>query len=263
MTRRQGWTKVFFKLTLFIAALASVISLASPAFAAQKTLKVGTTGESFPTSFKKGDKLVGFDVEITKLVAKRLGYKVKFVTSDFSGLMGQLDSGKVDTLSQNFAVTADRKKKFTYSTPYNHYATSVAVLKSSNYKTLKSLEGKTVGAVVASENTTALKAYDSKINIKTYDTRDEMYQALNSGHVEGVVNTIPVLKATINQKKLPWRVVKGQASDTQVAFPFKKNAHGKALQKKFNKELKVLKKDGQIKKLAIKYFGYDTTKGEQ
>jgi putative amino-acid transport system substrate-binding protein len=263
MIKKRKWSKLFFKATLFAAALVSVVSLASPAFAATKTLRVGTTGESFPTSFKKNDKLVGFDVEITKLVAKKLGYKVKFVTSDFSGLMGQLDSGKVDTLAQNFAVTADRKKKFTYSVPYNHYATSVAVLKSSNYKTLKSLEGKTVGAVVASENTTALKKYDSKIDIKTYDTRDEMYQALSSGHVEGVVNTIPVLKATINQKKLPWRVVKGQASDTQVAFPFKKDAHGKKLQKQFNKELKVLKKDGQIKKLAVKYFGYDTTKGEK
>lgn len=262
MVKKRGWKKVLFKLTLFSAVLVSVISLASPAFAAQKTLKVGTTGESYPTSFKKNDKLVGFDVEVMKLVAKRLGYKVKFTTSDFSGLVGQLDSGKVDTLAQNFAVTAERKKKFNYSTPYNHYATSIAVLKSSNYKTLKSLEGKTVGAVVASENTTAIKAYDPKINIKTYDTRDVMYQALNSGHVEGVVNTIPVLKATIKEKNLPWKVVKGQASNTEVAFPFKKDAHGRTLQKKFNKELKVLKKDGQIKKLAVKYFGYDTTKGE-
>jgi putative amino-acid transport system substrate-binding protein len=74
-------------------------------------LRIGTTGQSYPGSFKENDKLVGFDVDVVREIAKDLHYKVEFVTSDFSGLMGQLESGKIDTIANDVAVTEVRKKK--------------------------------------------------------------------------------------------------------------------------------------------------------
>lgn len=76
----------------------------------EKVLRVGATGQSFPNSFKEGDKLVGYDVEVLEAVAKNLGYKVEWTLTDFSGLMGQMEAGKLDTIANNVAVTDERKK---------------------------------------------------------------------------------------------------------------------------------------------------------
>ena len=62
------------------------------------------------------------------------------------------------------------------------------------------------------------------------------------------------------EKKLDWKVVSGSAASDKIAFPFKKDAQGKKLQKQFNKELKKMASDGTLTKISKKYYGYDTTK---
>ena len=57
-----------------------------------------------------GCSLTGFDVELTELIAEDLGYKVEWVTSDFSGIMGQLGSGKLDTVANAVAITPERQE---------------------------------------------------------------------------------------------------------------------------------------------------------
>ena len=76
---------------------------ASPA--PEKIIKAGCTGVSYPDSFKENGKLTGYDVEILELAAKNLGYKVEWVNTDFAGLIGQLDSGKIDTIANNVSIT--------------------------------------------------------------------------------------------------------------------------------------------------------------
>lgn len=249
-------------IVLGILAVAAffVVSPQGKANADSKTITFGATGTSFPTAYKQNNKLQGFDVDVANTVAKRLGYKTKWVTSDFDGLFGSIDNGKIDTIPNDVAITSQRSKKYLFTKPYNYEATAVAVLKSSNFKTIKDLEGHKVAGVIASNNTTALKKYDKKIDVKTYETRDQAYSALSSGHVSGMVNTRPILKATIKEKKLDWKVVKGSAAETKIAFPFKKDARGKKLQKQFNKELTKMRKDGTLAKISKKYYGYDTTK---
>lgn len=228
--------------------------------AAKKTVTFGSTGTSFPTAYKKNNKLQGFDVDVANTAAKRLGYKTKWVTADFDGLFGSIDNEKIDSVANDVAITKQRKDKYLFTSVYNYEATAVAVKKNAKFKTLKDLEGHKVAGVMASNNTTALKKYDSKIDVKTYESRDQAYSALSSGHVSGMVNTRPILKATIKEKDLDWKVVKGSAAETKIALPFKNNARGKKLQKQFTKEIDKMRKDGTLTKISKKYYGYDTTK---
>ncbi len=57
-----------------------------------KVLRVGTTRQSFPGSYKENGTLVGYDVEVVETIARELGYQVTWTTADFSGLMGQLEA---------------------------------------------------------------------------------------------------------------------------------------------------------------------------
>lgn len=76
----------------------------------EKVLRIGATGQSYPSSFKQDNKLVGFDVEVAETIAKDLNYKVEWVTADFSGLMGQLEASKLDTIANVVAITPARQE---------------------------------------------------------------------------------------------------------------------------------------------------------
>lgn len=259
MTKKK--ISIFTAVTTILAILAFFVAVQQTHVQADsKTLTFGATGTSFPTSYKDGDKLTGYDVEVANTIAKRLGYKSKWVTADFDGLFGQIDNGKINTIANDVAITPDRSNTYLFSNTYNKEATGVAVLKNSKYKTIKDLEGKKVAGVMGSNNVKSLQKYDSKIKVVTYESRDQAYSALTSGHVQGMVNSKLTLKATIKEKKLDWKVVSGSAASDKIAFPFKKDAQGKKLQKQFNKELKKMASDGTLTKISKKYYGYDTTK---
>src|SRR5690606_15482813 len=115
----------------------------------KKVIRAGSTGQSFPNSYKEGDKLVGFDVEVLETVAANLGYTVEWVNSDFSGPMGQLETGKIDTVANVVAVTAERKEKFDFTVPYSDAGVTIVThVDNTDINTLEDLKGKTVAGVL-------------------------------------------------------------------------------------------------------------------
>lgn len=248
----------FTKIKLLIAALALGGTVAAAPVAHAETLTVGTTAQTYPTSYKKGDKLTGFDVAVTK----EMGDKVKFkVVGDIPSLFGELDKGSIDTIANSVTVLPEREKKYSFSPVYSYYPAQIAVKKDSKYKTIKDLEGKTVSATVGSSNIDLLQKYDSKIKIKKYDDRNAVFTDANNGTVAGVLNQRQFLEETIKKQNLDLRILKGVAGWNKSAFPFAKNSKAQAKQKKFDKALLKLKKDGTLSRLSKKYYnGEDVTK---
>lgn len=227
-----------------------------------KTITVGTTAQTYPNSYKKNDKLTGFDIDVTNAVAKKIGYKVKWkVIGDVPGLFGALDSGKVQTIANAVTVLPAREKNYDFSNNYSYYAAQIAVPKNSTAKSVKDLDGKTVSATIGSSNIDLLKKYDSKVNIKSYDDRNGVFTDAASGKVAGVLNQRQFLQTTIKKQNLNLRIINENIGMNKAAFPFKKNSsESKKLRQKFNKALKELEKDGTLKKLSEKYFNEDVTK---
>nr|WP_054757021.1 transporter substrate-binding domain-containing protein [Liquorilactobacillus satsumensis] len=234
---------------------------AAQSAATTKTIKIATAGTIFPNAYKQNNKLTGYDVEVANAAAKTQGYTVKYVTTDFDGIFGQLDAGRVDTIANDIGATAQRKEKYLFSTPYNNETTNIAVRKNASYQQLKDLEGKTVATSGAGNNfITSLQKYDPKINIKVFETRDQAIQALKTGRVEGLLYSRGTLSAIAKYQHLDWRVVKGgDAASALVAFPFKNSQEGKKTQEIFNRGLKKIKSNGQLDKISTKYFGYAIT----
>jgi putative amino-acid transport system substrate-binding protein len=250
-------------LLLFITVVsifAFTFAFGNHSFAQAKTITVGTTGGGYPTSYKKDGKLTGFDVEVVNKIAKRLGYKVKWKTADLDGLFGDLESGRVDTIANNLGSTPERAKKYNFSEAYSQDYVAVAVTKNSGIKSIKDLSGKNVSGYLGSNTIKVLQKQNSKVNIKTYETKDQSYEALVNEHVDGVVSTKPMLEAIIHQRKLNWKIVAGDKTKSNIVLPFTKDAKGNKLRKQFNKELKAMKKDGSLAKISTKYFGYATIK---
>lgn len=163
-----------------VCATALIASLGQAAQAATE-VKVGMSGRYFPFTFVEKDKLQGFEVDIWDEIAKRNDYDVKFVTSNFSGLFGMLETGRIDTISNQVTVTETRKAKFLFSDAYVVDGAQITVRKGNDsIKSFEDLKGKTVAVNLGSNFEQLLRSRDkdNQIDIKTYDTGIEHDVAL-------------------------------------------------------------------------------------
>ncbi|MBP2837534.1 amino acid ABC transporter substrate-binding protein [Dickeya parazeae] len=226
----------------------------------KNVLRVGTTGQSYPGSYKENGTLVGYDVEVAETIAHKLGYQIAWTTADFSGLMGQLEAGKLDTVANNFVKTTERQKKYDFTNTYLNYASQIVTsINNKDIQSLDDLKGKTVSGVLGSTHVTNLRnAFpNNDVTIRTYETRDGAMSDVINNRVQGYVNSRPILLAEINKRHLPLKLVGNPISNEQVSFPFAKTPEGNKLLAEFNQQLQELRQNGQLKVLAEKYFGSD------
>ncbi len=119
---------------LSVAALA--ISLTSSLTSAgAETLNIGMSGSYFRFTFVKLDKLQGFDVDFINAIAAETADEVNFVTMSFSGLVGALNSGRIDTIANQITITPEREAKFIFSQPYVFDGAQI-VVKAGNESTI-------------------------------------------------------------------------------------------------------------------------------
>ena len=255
-------------ITLFSAILLASLSLigcdnqSNNQVSEQNIIKVGSTGQSYPNGYKQDGKLIGFDVEVTEAIANELGYKVEWVIAEFGGLMGQFDSGRLDTIANAVAVTPARQAKYDFTQAYSFYGSQIVTHKdNNNINQLTDFNGKTIAGVLGSNHINNLKKAfpNNEITIKTYETRDGAMHDAEFQRVDGYVNSKPILLAEIKRKNLPFKLVGDPITIEQVAFPFNKDEKGKALREKFNQVIEKLRANGTLKNLSIKYFGEDIT----
>lgn len=227
-----------------------------------KVIRAGSTGQSFPNGYKEGDKLVGFDVELLEEAAKRAGYTVEWTTVDFSGLMGQLEAGRLDTVANNVAVTPERADAYDFTDIYAYMGTSIAVAEDSSLTDLTDLEGKTVAGVAGSNNLKTLDAWAAdngvSVTVRPYETRDGAQLDLLGQRVDGYVQSLGIILAEIAKDGLPIRVL-GQIGIDEIALPFAKDETGTALREAINEQIEAMRADGSLEELSIKYFGEDIT----
>jgi len=90
--------------------------------------------------FTENDELTGFDVEIGKAIAGKLGVKYEPVTADFSGLLEGLRSGRYDGILGSMAVTPERSKAIDFTDPYYYSGAQLIVDKDSEIKSIDELK---------------------------------------------------------------------------------------------------------------------------
>ena len=79
------------------------------------------------TYHDESDQLVGYDVEVAKLIADKLGVKATFVEGEWDGLFAGLDAGRYDLVINGVEVTDERREKYDFSEPYGYIRTAIIV----------------------------------------------------------------------------------------------------------------------------------------
>ncbi|CAI6236969.1 putative ABC transporter extracellular-binding protein YckB [Bacillus subtilis] len=221
---------------------------------------VATSGTLYPTSYHDtdsgSDKLTGYEVEVVREAAKRLGLKVEFKEMGIDGMLTAVNSGQVDAAANDIDVTKDREKKFAFSTPYKYSYGTAIVRKDdlSGIKTLKDLKGKKAAGAATTVYMEVARKYGAKEVIYDNATNEQYLKDVANGRTDVILNdyylqtlalaAFPDLNITIHPdiKYMP----------NKQALVIKKS--NEALQKKMNEALKEMSKDGSLTKLSKQFF---------
>jgi polar amino acid transport system substrate-binding protein len=111
------------------------------------TLRVGTLSDAPPNVFLKDGKFTGFDNDLFTAMASKLGLKVQFVGTDFSGLLAQVKNKKFDLASSSITITDARKKTVAFTNGYDFGYFGLDVPAGSDITTFDQLKGKRVTVV--------------------------------------------------------------------------------------------------------------------
>ncbi len=85
-------------------------------------LRVGTEGVYAPYSFhdpSQGGQLAGYDVDVAKAVADKLGVRVEFVETSWDSIFAALEADRFDIVANEVTISDERKAKYDLSTPYS------------------------------------------------------------------------------------------------------------------------------------------------
>ena len=246
-------------------ATLTAIALATGVSAAQaETLNVGMSGGYFPFTFVKLDVLQGFEVDFINAVAKETGDEVNFVTMSFSGLIGALESGRIDTIANQITIIPEREARLAFSQPYVFDGAQV-VVKAGNEDTIGSVEdlsGKTVAVNLGSNFEELLNELPNagEIDIRTYESNIAQDTAL--GRVDAFVMDRVSSGQLIAESPLPLALAGKPFSEIRNALPFRNDDEGKALRDRFDVAITKLKEDGTLTEISEKWFGSDITTAE-
>ncbi len=130
----------------------------------KKEITIGTEGTYAPFTFHdKNNKLTGFDVEVAEAVAKKAGYKVKFVETQWDSMFSGLNSGRFDTIANQVGMDADRKKKYNFSKPYTYTQGVLVTRKNSDIKSFDDVEGRALAQTLTSNYGKLAKEKGAKV----------------------------------------------------------------------------------------------------
>ncbi|GAA5532269.1 transporter substrate-binding domain-containing protein [Deinococcus metallilatus] len=246
-----------------LTALALTAGLSAQAAAPTLTpgvLKIAMEGTYPPFTFKDAQgQLTGFDVDIARAVAAKLGLRPEFVLTEWSGILAGLQANKYDVIVNQVGITPERQKSIGFSQPYAYSRPQIIVRKSGNFspKTLADLKGKRVGVGLGSNFEKQLRDAGG-INVVTYPGAPEYLADLAAGRLDAAYNDRLLVGYLITKDRLPIRGagVIGQPEPVGIAFKKTNAALGNAI----NRALLQIKADGTYAKISRKWFGEDVSK---
>ncbi|WIY04744.1 ABC transporter substrate-binding protein [Amycolatopsis mongoliensis] len=240
---------------LIVTALAAALTLTacSGSDSASSMLRVGTLSDAPPNIFLKDGTYTGFDNELLKDIAAKQNLKLEFAATDFSGLLGQVASGRYDIASSAIAQTDERKKTVDFSAAYDFETMSIQAEQGTPVTDEKGLAGKRVAVIQATVGDHWLTSTVPAAQAVRFPDYAAALTALKTGAVDAYILDQSIAEKNVTDNpdaKLV--VVKSFVSDVPHGFAVKKgNAD---LLGKINEGLKKSIADGTWLKLHRQFL---------
>lgn len=220
-------------------------------------LTIGTEGTYAPYTFHNEEgKLTGYDVEVAREVAKRMGLEPEFKETKWDAMFAGLNSKRFDMIANQVGIKPDREEKYDFSKPYT-YSTAVLVApKDSEIENFEDLEGKKSAQSLTSNFAQIAKSYGAEV--VSVEGFNPAMQLLANGRVDATVNDrLSVLDYLKEQENAPVEIKDREEDAAETAFMFREGK--KELIKAVNEALASMREDGTLKEISEKWFGEDVS----
>ncbi|MHB1274739.1 MAG: basic amino acid ABC transporter substrate-binding protein [Candidatus Humimicrobiaceae bacterium] len=214
-------------------------------------LIVGSDCTWQPMEFIEGDKIVGFDVDLTNAIAEKLGLKLDYQNTAWDGMFPAVVAHKFDMIISSITITDDRKKEMDFSDPYYRVDQSVSVKKDSGIDSVEKMNGKKAGVQIGTTGEAEAKKM-SGVTVQTYDDIIMAFEDLRAGRVDAIICDSPVGDAYAVKNPdftIGFKVI----TDENYGMGFAKDTP--ELVKAVNLALKAIKEDGTYDKISETWFG--------
>ena len=234
---------------------------AETAEAAGGTLIVGFD-QDFPPMGFVGDngEYTGFDLDLAKEVASRLGLECKAQPVAWDSKDMELESGNIDCIWNGFTITG-REDDYTWTTPYMANKQVFVVANDSDIKSQADLAGKVVEVQADSSAEAALKENQDLANtfgqLLTTPDYNTAFMDLEQGAVDAVAMDVIVAGYQIKQRNADFKILDDSLSEEEYGIGFKKG--NTELRDKVQGALEEMAADGTLAKISDEWFGEDVT----
>lgn len=225
---------------------------------------VGLDDTFAPMGFRdENGEVVGFDIDLAKETAKRMGVTAEFKAVDWDGVIFELKSKKIDVVWNGMTITEERKKQITFSDSYFTGEQILITRYGSEIKSVDALAGKTVGTQLGSTSYFALEkspVFSELKDVKKYSSNVEALLDLEAGRTDAVVIDSMVGRYYATKKEAKdgkeiFSFVDESLADEYVGIGIRQE--DKTLVDEINKIMSDMKADGTFNKIYEKWFGKD------
>jgi His/Glu/Gln/Arg/opine family amino acid ABC transporter permease subunit len=165
-------------------------------------LVIATDATYPPFEVKKGDEIVGFDVEVANEIARELGVKLRWIDSEWAGVLGALESGKADLVMAGVTITEERKTKgYLFSRPY--FLSGQVIARRKGDTRIQKPEDLKDKIVSVQQETTGQFAVERlgvpKSHMLRFDQVQDGLLDLRNGKSDATVGDLPTIQAILKE----------------------------------------------------------------
>ena len=208
-----------------------------------------------PFEFVENGEPVGFDIDLMREIGRRAGFTPQFQNVQFNGIIPGLTSGTFPAAISAMTITEERAQQIDFSAPYFDADQSLLVQSGSPIRSTDDLADATVGVQIGT--TGAMEAEDLAgagqiAEVRTFNTVEDAFRALENGQVDAVLNDFPVSADRVQTSGGALEIVQTIPTGEQygIAFPPDSELIGPV-----NQALAQIKEDGTYAEIYEKWFG--------
>ena len=221
----------------------------------------GVLGTDEPNSFvdPKTRDIVGYEVDIAKAIAQKIGVKAVFKQLAVAARIPELQQGRVDVLAASLTHNKEREAQIDFSLTTFVTGQKVLVKTSSGIADIGQLAGKKVLTVKGGTQEPNIRKAVPNVDVVTFETTQQAFLALQQGKGVGYVNDEASLVndyAKLGPAKKDYAILPTSISVEPLALGIRKNEP--ALKGVIDGTLRGLESSGEADKLFLKWYGPTT-----
>lgn len=205
------------------------------------------------------DELVGFDVEVGKAIAEKLGVEPVFIEGEWDGLLAGLEAGRYDIMVNGVEYTDERGEKYDFSEPYGYIRTAIMVKgDNTDIQSFEDLAGKTTANTISSTYAQLAESYGATAT--GVDDLNQTMELLLQGRVDATLNAeVTFYDYLAVHPDADVKIAALTEDASHVCIPMRKGEDSASLREAVNQAIAEIREEGVLAEISEKYFGTDIT----